>query len=181
MQSENILNMWLGNISKHMYLIFQILAIGKFAESLNFVYLMKIQASGRPDLTAKRHFYELPFYIILQFILIHQYGLLGAAIGWCLWAILDLIYLYVISCKLSDKSNKFKAKTNISFIVVSIIFSFILESLIKNIHISLSIIISIIYIVCFMFCFYFYFMNFENKNMIKNKTYLIRTKLIGKL
>lgn len=44
--------------------------------------LTLVQAAGRPDLPAKFHLLELPFYGLLIAVLVSRYGALGAALAW---------------------------------------------------------------------------------------------------
>jgi O-antigen/teichoic acid export membrane protein len=53
-----------------------------------------LHAAGRPDLTAKLHLIEAPFYILAVWILIERYGIEGAAIAWVARSVLDNIVLF---------------------------------------------------------------------------------------
>lgn len=89
---------WLGeDFAKNSYLIFQILAIGVFSNSSAVLALGLIQASGRPDLTAKLHLIELPLYLLVFWWLINSYGILGAAIAWTLRVLFDMVAMIAIA------------------------------------------------------------------------------------
>jgi len=77
------LQFWLGaDFARHSAVILQILAIGAFANSLANIPYALLQASGRPDLTAKLHLVELPCYAGLLYCTIRMRGIEGAAVTW---------------------------------------------------------------------------------------------------
>ncbi|GIU40991.1 oligosaccharide flippase family protein [Shewanella sp. MBTL60-112-B2] len=100
--AKPLMHLWLGEISIFMFVTIQIFAVGKFAESLNFVLLAQIQALGRPDLTAKRHLLELPFYACGLYFAGKEFGLVGIAVVWSSWALIDLLILFCIRKKLTN-------------------------------------------------------------------------------
>jgi O-antigen/teichoic acid export membrane protein len=84
------LRLWLGvAFAAHSAPILKILAIGVFTNSLGYMPYTLLQASGRPDLTAKIHLFDAPFYIALLFWAIHARGIEGAALAWALSLSLD--------------------------------------------------------------------------------------------
>ena len=72
----------------------QFLAIGVFLNSLANVPFGLVQSVGRPDLTAKSHMIELPFYLFILWWLLNAYGIVGVAIAWVLRVAVDTIILY---------------------------------------------------------------------------------------
>lgn len=77
------LRLWLGpEFAVRSARILQILAIGVFTNSLANMPYALLQASGRPDLTAKIHLAEIPFYLALLYWGIRMRGIEGAAIAW---------------------------------------------------------------------------------------------------
>jgi O-antigen/teichoic acid export membrane protein len=92
------LEIWLGrDFSQQSALVLQLLTIGVFLNSLAYLPATLIQGVGRPDLIAKLHLIELPFYLIMLWGLIHSYGITGAALAWVLRAGIDIILLFIIS------------------------------------------------------------------------------------
>ena len=84
MASES-LKLWLGmDFAQHSTLVVQMLAIGMFVNSLAQLPFALIQGTGRPDITAKLHFVELPFYLSGVWWLTVRYGIKGTAIAWVL-------------------------------------------------------------------------------------------------
>jgi O-antigen/teichoic acid export membrane protein len=77
------LRFWLGDdFARDSAAILRILAIGVFANSLANIPYALLQASGRPDLTAKLHLIELPCYVGLLYGAIRFRGIDGAALAW---------------------------------------------------------------------------------------------------
>lgn len=88
------LSLWLGaDFALHSYNVAQVVAIGVFANGIASVPYALIQASGRPDITAKIHLLELPLYLVAVYILTTHLGVLGTAIAWTARTSLDAILL----------------------------------------------------------------------------------------
>lgn len=75
----------------------QILAVGVFINSFGHLSQAVIQASGRPDITAKLHVAELVIYIPYMYFLIDQLGVLGAAIAWSLRTLISTFALALLA------------------------------------------------------------------------------------
>lgn len=92
---------WLGDeFAQHSTPVLQCLAIGVFVNSLAHVSMALIQGAGRPDLSAKLHFLELPIYLAALWWAIHHHGILGAAVVWTGRVALDGILLFWMSGRL---------------------------------------------------------------------------------
>jgi len=88
------LSLWLGaDFAQHAYQIAQVIAIGVFMNGIASVPFAFIQASGRPDITAKIHLLELPLYAAGVYILTTHLGILGTAMAWTARTSLDAILL----------------------------------------------------------------------------------------
>lgn len=95
------LQFWLGDdIASRSTVVLQLLSIGVFTNALAQVPFTIIQSMGRPDLTAKRHLWELPFYIVIMWYCVRALGIIGAAITWLTWSVLDMVILLWIARKL---------------------------------------------------------------------------------
>jgi len=107
------LQWWLGDeFSLHSTPVMQWLAIGVFINSLAIVFITLVQGVGRPDLSAKLHFLELPIYLPVLWWAIHNYGIQGAAITWVGRVALDCILLYWLSIRfLGGNTVLFKRMT----------------------------------------------------------------------
>ena len=95
------LDLWLGpEFAKNSTRVLQWLTVGVFINSLAQVAFALIQGVGRPDLTAKLHLIELPFYLLTVWWLISAYGIEGAAIAWVVRIGVDTIFLFGIAQRL---------------------------------------------------------------------------------
>jgi len=98
----NGLELWVGKeFAQKSSFILQCLAIGVFINAPAQIAFSLIQASGRPDLTAKLHMFEAPLYFTVFWLLIHKYGINGAAVAWTLRVLLDAIVLFIFVNRLS--------------------------------------------------------------------------------
>ncbi len=89
------LGLWLGSeFAQNSTQVLQWIAVGVFIYSLGQVPYALIQGVGRPDLTAKLHLLELPFYLLGVYWLISAYGIEGAAIAWVARIGIDMICLF---------------------------------------------------------------------------------------
>jgi O-antigen/teichoic acid export membrane protein len=118
------LQIWLGpEFVKNSLNVFRILSIGMLINSLAIIPFNLLQGIGRPDITAKFHLLESPFYIILLWSLIINFGLSGAALAWSLRVGLDAVLLFWFSIKsYPGIINKF----SISHIGRTLLFLFLL-------------------------------------------------------
>lgn len=92
------LSFWIDeSFAQESYRIAQWLCAGVLASAASNIPIAVIQASGRPDLTAKLHLIELPFYVGMLFLLIKTFGLQGAAAAWTIRATIDVIALLLIA------------------------------------------------------------------------------------
>jgi len=92
------LDLWLGGeFAQNSTRVVQWLAVGVFINSLAHVAFSLVQATGRPDITAKLHLVELPFYLISLWWLVAEYGIEGAAIAWVIRIVIDTGLLFGIA------------------------------------------------------------------------------------
>lgn len=92
------LTLWLGaDFAQHSFRVLQWLAVGVLFNSVAQVPFALVQGAGRPDLTAKLHITELPFYLLALWWLISSYGVAGAAIAWTARVGVDALILFVMA------------------------------------------------------------------------------------
>jgi O-antigen/teichoic acid export membrane protein len=70
------------------------LAIGVFVNSFARLPFAALQASGRPDLTAKLHLVELLPYLVVLWMLTSTFGIAGTAAAWTLRIAADTLLLF---------------------------------------------------------------------------------------
>lgn len=98
MFSKEILLLWLGmEFSVNSYLVLKILAVGIFISSMAQVPFSLLQGIGRPDVIAKMHMLEVPFYLIALWYAIGKFGINGAAAVWTIRVVIDAAILYGFS------------------------------------------------------------------------------------
>jgi O-antigen/teichoic acid export membrane protein len=95
-----ILQIWLGaDFVAESTMAMQILAVGVLINSLGHTPFALLQGAGRPDLPAKFHLIELPIYIFVAWILVSNFGIVGAAGAWTLRVALDALLLFAATFK----------------------------------------------------------------------------------
>ena len=100
------LGLWLGPAyAEHSATVMRLLATGVFIYSLAFVPTSLLQGIGRPDLTAKVHAVEMPLYLAMASLLIHRFGIRGAALAWLLRAAFDAICLFLLAARQAPGSG----------------------------------------------------------------------------
>ena len=99
--ARQILDFWLGTaFAAEGERILQLLAAGVFINALAFVPFALIQSAGRPDLTAKLHLLELPFYALAILALVAWAGVVGVALAWTLRVLVDALAMSLLAAKL---------------------------------------------------------------------------------
>jgi O-antigen/teichoic acid export membrane protein len=95
------LKLWLGPMfAAKSSGVLRWLAIGVLINSTATMPYILIQAAHRPDLVAKLHAAEVPFYLLAEFVLIKIYGIEGAAITWSARIVVDSIILWLMADQL---------------------------------------------------------------------------------
>jgi O-antigen/teichoic acid export membrane protein len=99
--AKDILTIWLGTeYAQQSTLVFQILFVGMFLNSLASLPHSLIQGIGRPDIPAKFHLLELVPYVGIAWFLIGKYAIVGAALAWTFRVALDGFLLWAAAWKL---------------------------------------------------------------------------------
>jgi len=106
-----LLELWLGTaFAENSALPLRWLAFGVLANGLAQVPFAFLQAGGRPDVTARVHAIELPFYLVGLWMLTKWFGLAGTAAAWTLRAAVDAIVLFALSHGTLAKHDRFQLK-----------------------------------------------------------------------
>jgi O-antigen/teichoic acid export membrane protein len=110
--AQNGLTLWLGaDFARHSTHVVQWLALGAMANGLALVPFTFVQGIGRPELTAKLHLLELPFYLGILFWLIHADGIDGAAIAWAARTVFDALALFLMARRFLPSGQPMAART----------------------------------------------------------------------
>ncbi|WP_158819627.1 flippase [Granulicella sp. S156] len=108
--ARNGLQLWLGPMfASHSTRPLQWLAIGVLGNGLAVVPFALIQGAGRPDITAKLHMLEFPFYVATVWVLTNHFGIVGTAIAWAARVIVDAILLYWVAGRFLDRFARFRS------------------------------------------------------------------------
>jgi O-antigen/teichoic acid export membrane protein len=92
---RELLTLWLGaDFAGHSAMVLRLLALGMFLNGMAQVALAFMQSSGRPDLGARLHVLELPFYLVAVWWLIARFGIEGAAVAWLARVAVDAVVLF---------------------------------------------------------------------------------------
>ena len=93
-----LLTLWLGaEFAGHAALVLRLLALGMFLNGMAQVALAFMQSSGRPDLGARLHALELPFYVLAAWLLIGRFGIAGAAVACLARVTVDAVALFLMA------------------------------------------------------------------------------------
>jgi O-antigen/teichoic acid export membrane protein len=77
------MSLWLGaDFASQASPVLELLLVGAWFNGIAYLPYAFLQGQGRPDLIAKLHAIEFLPYILLLWLLVHQYGLVGAALAW---------------------------------------------------------------------------------------------------
>jgi O-antigen/teichoic acid export membrane protein len=99
----DVLGLWLGREwALKTTLVFQILAIGIFLNALAQIPANLLDGIGRPDLRTKTLLFYMPVYIGMLWLLVAQFGIVGAALAWTLRAVLELLLFFGVVWKVMD-------------------------------------------------------------------------------
>ncbi|NOY88992.1 MAG: hypothetical protein GXO93_06315, partial [FCB group bacterium] len=144
------LKLWLGEeFAIKSTLVLQLISIGVLISAISTVPFVAIQALGRPDLTAKRHLIELPFYIGASWFCTSHWGIVGTSATWTVWVIIDTVVLFWLFRKtlnMNIKLSILRIGLGIISLTTAIIIAFLISN-ISNVVLSImSILIEIIVI-----------------------------------
>lgn len=91
-----ILQIWMGpEYAAHGAVALRILSLGVLINAVAHVPYTFLEASGRPDVPAKCHMFELAVHLPLTWFLVGRFGITGAAIAWTTRVTLDTLLLLV--------------------------------------------------------------------------------------
>ncbi|MBC8441180.1 MAG: flippase [Deltaproteobacteria bacterium] len=160
------LNIWLGpEFAEKSFVIMQVLSLGVLFLCLGQVPYALIQGAGRPDITAKIHLIEIPFYIGVLFLLTNEYGIKGASIAWTGRLAVDSAIMFYIAMKMLGKKNEQSIRI---FIVIGLTSAAYILALIMSGLFQKSFFICL-FLPLYLSSVWFYIINSGEKEIIKAK------------
>lgn len=95
------LSLWLGpSFAAHSAAVLRWVAAATFLNCLAWTPYGLVQAAHRPDLTAKLHLAEIPFYLAMLWWTLPRYGIEGAAVAYTTRVLADTVMLFIMACRL---------------------------------------------------------------------------------
>ena len=92
------LRIWLGNaFAINGTFVLQVLTVGIFFNSIAQAPFALVQGAGHAGWTGKIHLVELPFYLILFWVLTQKFGIAGTAFAWSIRATVDCFILLALA------------------------------------------------------------------------------------
>ncbi len=92
------LSHWISpEFARHAASAGMILLAGVWFNGLAYIPYSLLQGQGRPDITAKLHLVQLPFFLLMLWGGIHWLGLAGAALAWSLRCAIEALVLFYLS------------------------------------------------------------------------------------
>jgi O-antigen/teichoic acid export membrane protein len=165
--ASDALRLWLSEeFSLKGTAVLQWLAVGVLLSGLAQTPFTFVQGAGRPDLTAKLHFVELPFYLIGLWVFINQWGVAGVAAAWTLRCGIDAVALFVMSGWL-EKDLKTTTKQVALITVLGLIVLAIGSTLSGGVHLRIG--FAIIALVCFAFLSWHFLLVREERTIMLKK------------
>lgn len=96
-----VLSVWLGkSFSPQSYDVIRLLSLGLLSYTVGTMCVAQLHAGGRTDVTAKINIVEFPLFLLLIYLMISHFGIMGAAYAWVLRVTLDAIVLVFFAWKL---------------------------------------------------------------------------------
>jgi len=122
--AQDGLKLWLGpEFAEHSFRVLQWLAVGVFINCLAQVPFALLQGVGRPDLTAKLHLIELPFYLLGLWWLIRDYSIEGAAIAWTVRVTVDALFLFGLAKRFFPANASWTRRTTVALGIALLAFA----------------------------------------------------------
>lgn len=160
------LTLWLGSdFADNSTLVLQLLVVGVFINSFAFVPFGLIQSAGRPDLTARLHLAELPFYLLILWWLVGEFGIVGAGIAWVLRVTVDAIILFVMAHRLLPSVSPFSLRP---VFIVGMVFSMLVLGVVIH-DLAMKGLFLILVLLVFTVVAWFVILATDERDMIRNR------------
>jgi O-antigen/teichoic acid export membrane protein len=102
---HSFLTLWVGDdFAEYSTNILIILSLASLVNAAAYPSITALQGIGKPQLPAYFHLVEMIIYIPTVYLLIKEYGGIGAASAWLLRVLFDVVLLQYASCKFLSES-----------------------------------------------------------------------------
>lgn len=110
--APEFLLLWLGpEFAANSSIILQLLTAGVFVYAMSYLAFSLLQSAGHPDLSARWHLLELPFFLLAAWWMTNHHGILGMAIAWGLRGLLDAVVLFPLALRFVPKARQAVARS----------------------------------------------------------------------
>ncbi len=104
--APEFLHLWLGpEFARESAFILQLLTCGVFVYAMSYLAFSLLQSAGRPDLSARWHLIELPFFVATAWWMTSLFGITGMAVCWGLRGLLDVLVLYPLALRFVPRAK----------------------------------------------------------------------------
>jgi len=144
-----ILQIWLGSdFAIESTESMQVLALGVLINSFAYIPFALLQGVGRPDLTAKFHLIELPIYVGIAWVLVSEYGIVGAAGAYTIRVLVDNVLLFMAVFRVCQLPCRLLTEASMKLSVAGItMFAFSMYG-IKKAAFALPIVVQSLLLIC---------------------------------
>lgn len=105
--APQIMSLWMGSqFTAQSAMVLQILTVGAFATGLAWIPLALLHAAHRPDLAAKIHLVDFPFYALMLWVLLRKFGATGAALAWSGRLFAENVVIFAMASRLMAVSRR---------------------------------------------------------------------------
>jgi O-antigen/teichoic acid export membrane protein len=165
--SFEILGFWLGQeFASQSHLVLLLLSFGVLLNSISAIPYTALQAANRPDVPAKIHLMELPFYLAGLFILAKCFGISGVALAWAMRNFVDAIifmsiYHNAFGSRLGPKSKRFAVVA-----IMTVCYFAICFLISGNVNLSFKILTYLVMFFSFVFVFWSITLNQQERVLL---------------
>ena len=159
---------WIGSqFAENSYIVLQVLAVGTLFNSIGYIHYAFLDGIGKPDINAKVQLVELPFYSLLMWFSIKEYGINGAAYAWGIRTAVDSAILWFFAQKFNSMKIAVKVKTIHLWIILLILSSSVILIIVGDTY--YKILISIVALSIFLLISWHSLLKIEERDFIVSK------------
>jgi O-antigen/teichoic acid export membrane protein len=159
---------WIGSqFAENSYIVLQVLAVGTLFNSIGYIPYAFLDGIGKPDINAKVQLVELPFYSLLMWFSIKEYGINGAAYAWGIRTAVDSAILWFFAQKFNSMKIAVKVKTIHLWIILLILSSSVILIIVEDTY--YKILISIVALSIFLLISWHSLLKIEERDFIVSK------------